>query len=98
MKRPSSAAREAAEILAIQALSFIAEEPERLNGLLSATGLTLNRLRESAKQPDFLAGVLEHMLADESLLLAFADSASIDPAAVARARNALGGNWERDTP
>jgi len=98
MKRPSSAAREAAEILAIQALSFIAEEPERLNGLLSATGLTLNRLRESANQPDFLAGVLEHMLADESLLLAFADSAGIDPAAVARARNALGGNWERDIP
>ena len=98
MKRPSSAAREAAEILAIQALSFIAEEPERLNGLLSATGLTPNRLRESANQPDFLAGVLEHMLADESLLLAFADSAGIDPAAVARARNALGGNWERDIP
>jgi hypothetical protein len=98
MKRPSSAAREAAEILAIQALSFIAEEPERLNGLLSATGLTLNRLRESANQPDFLTGVLEHMLADESLLLAFADSAAVDPAAVARARNALGGNWERDIP
>jgi hypothetical protein len=98
MKRPSSAAREAAEILAIQALSFIAEEPERLNGLLSATGLSLNRLRESANQPDFLTGVLEHMLADESLLLAFADSAGIDPAAVARARNALGGNWERDIP
>jgi hypothetical protein len=38
------------------------------------------------------------MLADESLLLAFADSAGIDPAAVARARSALGGNWERDIP
>ena len=98
MKRPSSAAREAAEMLAIQALSFIAEEPERLNGLLNATGLTLDRLRESATAPDFLAGVLEHMLADESLLLAFADSAAIDPADVARARIALGGSWERDIP
>jgi hypothetical protein len=98
MKRPSSAAREAAEMLAIQALSFIAEEPERLNGLLNATGLTLDRLRESATAPDFLAGVLEHMLADESLLLAFADSAAIDPADVSRARIALGGSWERDIP
>jgi len=97
-EKASSAAREAAEMLAIQALSFIAEEPERLNGLLGATGLTLDRLRESANEPDFLAGVLEHMLADERLLLAFADSAAIDPAAVARARNALGGNWERDIP
>ena len=98
MKRPSSATREAAETLAIQALSFIAEEPERLNGFLNATGLTPDRLRESANAPDFLAGVLEHMLANESLLVAFADSAGIDPAAVARARNALGGNWERDIP
>ena len=98
MKRPSSAARQAAEILAIQALSFIAAEPERLNGFLNATGLTLDRLRESANEPDFLAGVLEHMLADESLLLAFADFAAIDPADITRARIALGGTWERDVP
>jgi Protein of unknown function (DUF3572) len=98
MKAPSPAAREAAEMLAIQALGFIAGEPERLEAFLAATGLTLDRLRESATEPDFLAGVLEHMLADESLLLAFAESAAIDPAAVARARNALGGNWERDLP
>ena len=98
MKRPSSAAREAAEILAIAALAFIAAEPKRLEGFLGATGLTVDRLRESANAPDFLAGVLEHMLAHESLLLAFADSAAIDPAAIARARSALGGNWERDLP
>jgi hypothetical protein len=98
MKAPSPAAREAAEMLAIQALGFIAAEPERLEAFLAATGLTLERLRESATEPDFLTGVLEHMLADESLLLAFAESAAIDPAAVARARNALGGNWERDLP
>jgi hypothetical protein len=98
MKRPSSAAREAAEMLAIQALSFIAAEPERLNAFLNATGLTLDRLRESANQPDFLAGVLEHMLADESLLLAFAASAVVDPADVTRARIALGSTWERDIP
>jgi hypothetical protein len=98
MKAPSPAAREAAEMLAIQVLGFIAAEPERLDAFLAATGLTLERLRESATEPDFLGGVLEHMLADESLLLAFADSAAVDPAAVARARNALGGNWERDLP
>ena len=98
MKRPSSAQREAAEMLAIQALSFIAEEPERLNAFVSATGVSLERLRESARSPGFLAGVLEHMLADESLVVAFADSAAIDPADVARARDALGRRWERDIP
>jgi Protein of unknown function (DUF3572) len=98
MKRPSSAAREAAEMLAIQALAFIAEEPQRLNALLNATGLTLESLRESASAPGFLAGVLDHMLADESLLMAFADSTAIEPADIARARGALGGRWERDIP
>ena len=98
MKQHPSRSREAAEILAIQALAFIAEEPERLTGLLDATGLAVERIREAASEPDFLAGVLEHMLADESLLIAFAESAGIDPAGIARARNALGGNWERDLP
>lgn len=98
MKLPSSNAREVAEMLAIQALGFMAEEPERLGAFLNATGLSLERLRESATAPGFLAGVLEHMLANESLLLAFATSAAIDPAEVARAHNALGPQWERDVP
>jgi hypothetical protein len=38
------------------------------------------------------------MLADESLLLAFAGSAGLDPAEIAPARCALGGEWERDLP
>jgi hypothetical protein len=98
MKRPSTQSREAAEILAIQALGFIAEEPERLGRFLAASGLTVEHIRSSARDPDFLAGVLEHMLGDESLLVAFADSVPIDPASVARARDALGGSWERDVP
>jgi Protein of unknown function (DUF3572) len=98
MKRLSSGQQEAAEMLAIQAFAFIAEEPERLGGFLNATGLTPEGLRESANAPGFLAGVLEHMLADESLLVAFAESAAIDPADIVRARAALGGAWERDIP
>jgi hypothetical protein len=98
MKSPSSRTREAAETLAVQALAFLAEEPDRLAGFLGATGLTPDRIRESASQPDFLIGVLEHMLADESLLVAFADSAGINPADIARARGAFGGYWERDLP
>jgi hypothetical protein len=38
------------------------------------------------------------MLVHESLLIAFADSAGINPTAVARARSALGGRGERDVP
>ena len=85
-------------MLAIQALAFIAEEPERLNLFLVSTGIEAAEIRTAAREPGFLAGVLEHMLGDESLLIAFATSAGIDPAEVARARAAMGRRWERDVP
>jgi Protein of unknown function (DUF3572) len=100
MKKPLPAAREAAEMLAVQVLTFIAEDPERMSGFLAATGLEPGQIRTAAREEGFFAGVLEHMLGDESLLVAFADSAGIDPAEIARARAALGRGrkWERDLP
>jgi hypothetical protein len=98
MKARSRPTREAAETLAVQALAFIAEQPEQLARFLAETGIGPDQIRAAARQPDFLAGVLDHMLADEALLIAFADSAGIDPAAVVRLRNVLGKVWERDVP
>jgi hypothetical protein len=97
-KTSAAPSREAAEMLAIQAFSFIAEEPERLGAFISVTGIAPEAMRTAATEPDFLAGVLEHMLADESLLIAFADSAAIDPAEIARAHNSLSGHGARDLP
>jgi Protein of unknown function (DUF3572) len=85
-------------MLAIQALTFIAEEPEQLTHFLGITGIPVEQIRAAAREPGFLVGVLEHMLGDESLLVAFAQSAGIDPAEVARAARALGGAWESDVP
>jgi hypothetical protein len=98
MKRPSQASREAAETLAVQALGFIAEEPQSLSRFLDTSGISADGIRTAAAEPGFLAGVLGYMLADESLLRAFADRAGIDPAEVTRASRALGGVWERDVP
>jgi hypothetical protein len=98
MKRQASDQKEAAESLAVQALAFLAEEPDRLAAFLAASGLSPDRIRESATEPHFLLGVLEHMLSDESLLVAFADSAGISPVEIGRARSALGSHWERDLP
>jgi hypothetical protein len=98
MKAPLRPQREAAEMLAIQALGFIAEDPERLNRFLGMSGIPPERMRAAAQEPGFLAGVLEHMLGEESLLIAFAASTGIDPAEVARARGALGGQQERNMP
>ncbi len=51
---------------------------------------------EAAKQRDFLAGVLDHLMRDEALL-AFALSIDIEPQAISRAHADLGGrSWEQD--
>jgi Protein of unknown function (DUF3572) len=89
----------AAEELAITALSFIAAEPERLGRFLAVTGIGPDSIRTAAREPRFLAGVLDHITSDEPMLLAFAAEHDIDPDAVMRARDVLaGGRWERDTP
>jgi hypothetical protein len=98
MKAPPRLPRESAETLAIQALGFVAEDPERLAGFFAATGIVLEQIRTAARQPGFLIGVLEHMLGDESLLIAFATSTGIDPAEVARAHSALGGQQGHTMP
>jgi|SRR5437867_6806395 len=89
----------AAQELAIAALGFIAAEPERLGHFLAVTGIELHSIRAAAREPPFLAGVLDHVAAEEQLLRAFAAENDIGPAAVMRARDMLAGRqWEPDTP
>jgi hypothetical protein len=89
----------AAQKLAIAALSFIAAEPDRLGRFLAMTGIGPESIRDAAREPRFLAGVLDHVAGDEPLLLAFAADNEIDPEHVMLARDLLvGGRWERDGP
>ena len=89
---------QAAEALAVAALGFIATEPERLGRFLAESGIGPETIRQAATEPHFLAGVLDHVVGDEPLLLAFAAEQGIDPDEVMRARHLLGGGWGRDTP
>jgi len=102
-KRRQSATRQdaqaEAEHLAIAALGFIAGEPERLGRFLAMTGIGPDSIRAAAREPQFLLGVLDHLAADEPLLLAFAAENAIDPGEVIKARDTMAGrSWERDTP
>ena len=91
--------RHAAEALAVAALGFIAGEPERLGRFLAMTGIGPDSIRAAAREPQFLLGVLDHLVADEPLLLAFAAENSIPPNAVINARDTIAqSRWERDTP
>jgi hypothetical protein len=91
IRPPTSRAseREAAEAVAVSALTFIAGEPERLSRFLSLSGLEVVNLRQVAAQPGFLAGVLAYLAGDEALLLEFAADARLKPEAVAGACRAL---------
>jgi Protein of unknown function (DUF3572) len=98
MKLSPSLTQEAAEELAIQALTFIARDSERLGRFLAITGIGPAQIRAAAQEPGFLIGVLDHLAGDERLLSAFAAETGVDPAQIGKALAALGGHWERDIP
>lgn len=83
--------RKAADDIAIRALGFLASEPERMEGFLSLTGLGPDTIRAAAREPHFLASVLDHVCADESLLLGLADQLALRPETVAAAQALLAG-------
>jgi hypothetical protein len=75
--------------MAIAALGFLAADHKRLEKFLSVTGLGPQNLRGAAADPGFYGSVLDYLLADEPLLLAFAAEAGLKPEGVARAHQAL---------
>jgi len=80
-----------AERVAALLLGWLAEEPGRLGGFLSAAGAAPGDLRAAAADPAFLGFVLDHVLADESLLMEACEGAGLAPETPARARAALPG-------
>lgn len=85
-----------AETVALQALAWIAEDPDRLGSLLAETGLAPEEIRSQAANPAFLGGVLDFLLGDEAALLAFCAEASLEPTWPARARQSLPGGGPGD--
>ena len=98
MAKDTGFSRESAEKLAISALGFLAQDEERLGQFLSVTGIGPDMIRKAAADPAFLAGVLDHVVADERLLLAVAAHAGVAPETVERAHLALSGEPEREVP
>jgi hypothetical protein len=89
LKKPVQNAREVAEIVAVQALSFVAGDPERLGLFLAESGIGPETLRSAAADPHFLASVLDFVLRDDATVTAFAAASEVDPATIAAARQVL---------
>jgi hypothetical protein len=91
--------RQVAEIVAIQALSFVAGDPERLGAFLAESGIGPDTLRTAAADPHFLASVLDFVMRDDATVKAFASASQLHPTNIAAAHQALNDSqWERDVP
>ncbi|KAB2846445.1 MAG: DUF3572 domain-containing protein [Hyphomicrobiaceae bacterium] len=83
--------KDEAETIALAALEFLAAEPARVTRFLALTGVSAAELMAGAGSHLMQASLLEHILGDESLLLAFATHAGVAPDRIAPAQRCLAG-------
>ena len=82
---------ERAEILALEALAWLAGQPDAVAKFLTISGLEASDLRRAVGDSGLQVSVLDFVLGDEKLLLNFCESASLKPQAVHLARYQLEG-------
>jgi hypothetical protein len=80
---------ESAEILALQALGWLAGQEDRMSRFLALSGLDPATLRDVAGERETARAVLDFLLSDEELLLDFCEMAQIAPRMVPTYRNRL---------
>lgn len=89
--------QDSAELLAIEALSWLVGNEQLLPVFLGATGASEADLRQRARDPEFLASVLDFLLIDDAWIAEFCQSADYSYDFPMRARAALPGgaqvNW-----
>jgi len=80
---------ESAELFALQVFEFIASSDEQLERFMSVSGFEPGSLGVALQTRGGLAGLLEYLCGDESLLLAFCETAKVSTHAPAQALAAL---------
>ncbi len=83
--------KEHAERLAIDALSWLAQDPERLGHFLNTSGASPNDLRDRVQDVEFLEFLLDFLLLDDSMILDFSSAFHHPPEDVQRAKFAFSG-------
>ncbi len=86
--------QESAELLAIEALSWLVTNDELLPIFLNSTGANASDLRQRAQEPEFLGAVLDFLLMDDAWIGAFCKSSDYNANFPLRARAALPGGAE----
>lgn len=84
-----------AEIIAINALSFVASDEKILAGYLNLSGTDLNQIKENLANPEtmtgVLSGVLDYLLQNEKYLIDFSEESQLDPKEISAARHCFPG-------
>ena len=89
--------QKSAETLAAQAFSWVTEDEGRLNAFMAMTGSAPADIVRHAATARFLGTVLDYILTEDALVIAFCDSCALPYTSVMQARTALPGgeiwNW-----
>jgi hypothetical protein len=82
-----------AEIIAINALSFIASDEKYLSGYLRLSGMSLEKVKAALENQDkmktILGSILDFMMQNEKCLIEFAETYELIPEDVVKARNSF---------
>ena len=77
------------DVIAIQALTYIASNPDHAERFMSLSGIPLGDLRRAAADSGFLLGVMDYLVGDEALLLLFAADSGLTPEVVVAAHDRM---------
>ncbi len=80
---------ENAKIIGFQAIEYIAGSPEQLDNLMRETGMDHEALLNCLQTSAGLAGILEYLCQDESVLLGFCEARGLHPNEPMRAAMSL---------
>jgi hypothetical protein len=83
--------QDAAETLALQALGWLLSQPEELGGFLSASGAAPGDLAHLARDPVFLAALVDYLLETDDRVLACTKDLGLPATALGEARQGLPG-------
>jgi uncharacterized protein DUF3572 len=86
---PSGAER--AAVIALNFISYLANDEDKLSRFCVLTGLSPNDLRDSIGSADFQAMALDYALQNEELLIDFATQENLSPQEIVAARRYLPG-------
>lgn len=84
--------KDQAEIIALQALTFLAEDEKHRGAFLVQTGISPDELREQTSDSEFLGAVLDFLLSDDRRLIACCKQFDWPPELPGSARRELPGS------